>query len=383
MKSSAEAVIVGGGIVGSAIAFYLEKLGMRDVVMLEKGRFIGAGATAKCAGGIRAQFSSEINIKMSLMSENLLEAFQDETGEEGIFDQCGYLFMVSSEEHEDIFRKNMELQLANGVPVEWFTPEDIRELAPKVRMDDILGGTFCNKDGIGDPHVFTHGYANAAKKLGAAVEVETEVTGIKLDDGKISGVTTSKGDIACRLVINAAGPHSAAIGKMAGIDLPIVPVKRQISTTSPLTWLDHRFPMVVDVASGLYCHRESGGLLLGWADPNTAPGFDESLDPDYTDEIIMKAVDRIPILEEAGIATSWAGLYSVTPDHKAILGPVPGAEGFIVAAGFSGHGFMHAPAVGKLIAELITSGGSSSIDLSPLSFERFKESAKELENVVI
>ncbi|MFH1893358.1 MAG: FAD-dependent oxidoreductase [Candidatus Zixiibacteriota bacterium] len=382
MKSGAEAIIVGGGIVGAAIAFYLEKLGMRDVVIIEKDRFIGAGATAKCAGGIRAQFSSEINIKMSLMSENLLEAFQDETGEEGIFDQCGYLFMVSTDEHEDIFRKNMDLQLANDVPVEWLTPDDIREFAPNVRLDDILGGTFCHKDGIGDPHVFTHGYANAAKKLGAVVEVETEVTGIKVDNGKITGVSTNKGDIACKIVINAAGPSSASIGKMIGVDLPIVPVKRQISTTSPLAWLDHRFPMVVDVASGLYCHRESGGLLLGWADPDTAPGFDESLDPDYTDEIIMKAMDRIPILEEAGIATSWAGLYSVTPDHKAILGVVPGVEGFIVAAGFSGHGFMHAPAVGKLIAELVTSE-SCSIDLSPLSFERFKESTKELEKVVI
>jgi sarcosine oxidase subunit beta len=382
MKSTAEVIIVGGGIVGSAIAFYLEKLGMKDVVIIEKDRFIGAGATAKCAGGIRAQFSSEVNIKISLMSENLLESFQEETGEEGIFDQCGYLFMVSTDEQEDIFRKNLELQKANDVPVEWLSPEDIREFVPNVKLDDILGGTFCHKDGIGDPHVFTHGYANAARKLGATIELETEVTGVTVEGGKIAGVSTNKGDISGRILIDAAGPAAALIGKMTGIELPIEPIKRQISTTSPLGWLDHRFPMVVDVSSGLYCHRESGGLLLGWADPNTQPGFDESLDPDYTDEIIMKAMDRIPILEEAGIATSWAGLYSVTPDHKAILGAIEGVEGFIVAAGFSGHGFMHAPAVGKLMAELIVDG-KPSIDLSPLAFERFKESTKELESVVI
>jgi sarcosine oxidase subunit beta len=374
MKSTAEVIIVGGGVVGSAIAFYLERLGMSDVVIVEKDRFIGAGATA--------QFSSEINIRISLMSENLLESFQDETGEEGIFDQCGYLFMVSTDEQEDIFRKNMELQKARDVPVEWLTPEDIRELVPNVKLDDILGGTFCHKDGIGDPHVFTHGYANAARRLGAAVELETEVTDLIVENGKVGGVITNRGAISGKIVIDAAGPGAALIAKMAGIELPIQPVKRQISTTSPLAWLDHRFPMVVDVTSGLYCHRESGGLLLGWADPNTQPGFDESLDPDYTDEIIMKAMDRIPILEEAGIATSWAGLYSVTPDHKSILGAVEGVEGFIVAAGFSGHGFMHAPAVGKLIAELIVDG-KPSIDLSPLAFDRFKEATKELESVVI
>jgi sarcosine oxidase subunit beta len=382
MRSSADVVIIGGGMIGSSIAFHLAKLGLTDVIVLEKDIFIGAGATAKCAGGIRAQFSSEINIKMSLLSEDLLENFKAETGEDGIFDQCGYLFLVTTPEDEETFRKNMELQLANGVPVVWLTPDDIHDLTPNVRLDDVLGGTFSGKDGIGDPHVFTHGYANAAKRLGATFELETEVTDIKVEGGKVVGVVTNKGDIACRIVINAAGPYASLIGEMAGIELPIEPVKRQISTTSPLAWLPESFPMVVDVSSGLYCHRESGGLLMGWADPDTAAGLDESLDPDYTDEIIMKAIDRIPILEEAGIATSWAGLYAVTPDHRAILGTVSTVEGFIVAAGFSGHGFMHGPAVGKLIAELITEG-KPSIDLSPLSFDRLKEEPEDHEQVVI
>jgi sarcosine oxidase subunit beta len=382
MKSASEAVIIGGGIMGSAIAFFLAKMGMKEIVLLEKGQFIGAGATAKCAGGIRAQFSSEINIRMSLMSENLLERFSDETGEDGIFDQCGYLFLISTDEQEDIFRRNLELQQANDVPVEWLTPDEIKDLAPNVLLDDIIGGTFCSKDGIGDPHVFTYGYANAARKLGASIELETEATDIIVDGGRVKSVVTDKGNIDCPIVINAAGPYSANIGRMAGVELPIEPIKRQISTTSPLSWLPDNFPMVVDVSSGLYFHRESGGLLLGWADPDTQAGFDESLDPDYTDEIIMKAIERMPILEEAGIASSWAGLYSVTPDHKAIIGKIPGVEGFVVAAGFSGHGFMHGPAAGKLIAEMLIDG-KPSLDIEPLSFERFKESPKEHEDIVI
>jgi sarcosine oxidase subunit beta len=382
VKSRAEVVVIGGGIIGSSIAFHLGKMGMTDVVVVEREKFIGSGATSKCAGGIRAQFSSDINIRMSLLSENLLENFNEETGEEGIFDQCGYLFLITTPEEEETFRKNMELQVANGVPVVWLTPEEIRDLAPKVRLDDVLGGTFCDKDGIGDPHVFTHGYANAAKRLGATIELETEVTDIKIKGGTVKGVVTSKGDIDCAIVVNAAGPHAAEIGTMAGVELPIKPVKRQIATTSPLSWLPDNFPMVVDVSSGLYCHRESGGLLMGWADPDTPGGFDESLDPDYTDEIIMRAIDRIPILEEAGIATSWAGLYAVTPDHRAILGEIPGIAGFIVAGGFSGHGFMHGPAVGMVIAEFITTG-KTSIDISPLSFERLKAAPDDHERVVI
>jgi sarcosine oxidase subunit beta len=382
MKSKSEVVVIGGGIIGSAVAFYLAKMGMTDVTVLERDKFIGTGATAKCAGGIRAQFSSEINVRMSMLSEELLERFQDETGEEGIFDQCGYLFIVTTPEQEEVFRRNMAMQRSLGLPVDWLAPDDIAELAPNVRLDDVIGGTFCLKDGIGDPHVFTHGYANAARRLGVQFELETEATGISVHGGSVSGVITNRGEISCRLVIDAAGPYSAEIGHMAGADVPVKPVKRQLSTTSPLSWLPHSFPMVVDITSGFYCHRESGGLLLGWADPDTPEGFDESLDPDYTDQIIMKAIDRIPILEEAGIASSWAGLYEVTPDHNAIIGYVGQPAGLVAATGFSGHGFMHGPAAGRLIAELITSG-KTSMDISALSIERFKHAHKEGETVVI
>lgn len=382
MRNSAECVIIGGGIIGASIAFHLSKLGMKDICILEKEKFLGAGATAKCAGGIRAQFSSEINVKISLLSEDLFERFTEDTGEEGIFDQVGYLFLVTTDEDTEVFQQNLKLQQSVGAPVEWLEREDIKDLLTNVRTDDVIGGTFCKKDGIGDPHVFTQGYVNASRKMGVDILEEVEATGIKAESGKITSVETSRGTISTPLVINCAGPEAEKIGRMAGIEIPVKPYKRQISTTSPLSWLPDSFPMVVDIASGLYCHKESGGLLLGWADKDTPPGYDQSLDPEYTDEILMRALDRIPVLEEAGIATSWAGLYETTPDHHAILGKVPEVEGFLCANGFSGHGFMHAPGVGLLMAELIVKG-EPSIDLSPLSIERFAHDKVKEEQFVI
>lgn len=382
MRNSAECVIIGGGIIGASIAFHLSKLGMKDICILEKEKFLGAGATAKCAGGIRAQFSSEINVKISLLSEDLFERFSEDTGEEGIFDQVGYLFLVTTDEDKEIFQQNLKLQQSVGAPVEWLEREDIVDLLTNVRTDDVIGGTFCKKDGIGDPHVFTQGYVNASRKMGVDILEEVEATGIVLEGGRVTTVETSQGNISTPLAINCAGPEAEKIGRMAGIEIPVKPYKRQISTTSPLSWLPDSFPMVVDIASGLYCHKESGGLLLGWADKNTTPGYDQSLDPEYTDEILMRALDRIPVLEEAGIATSWAGLYETTPDHHAILGKVPEVEGFLCANGFSGHGFMHAPGVGLLMAELIVKG-EPSIDLSPLSIERFAHDKVKEEQFVI
>jgi sarcosine oxidase subunit beta len=382
VRNSAECVIIGGGIIGASIAFHLSKLGMKDICILEKEKFLGAGATAKCAGGIRAQFSSEINVKISLLSEDLFERFTEDTGEEGIFDQVGYLFLVTTDEDTEVFQQNLKLQQSVGAPVEWLEREDIKDLLTNVRTDDVIGGTFCKKDGIGDPHVFTQGYVNASRKMGVDILEEVEATGIKAESGKITSVETSRGTISTPLVINCAGPEAEKIGRMAGIEIPVKPYKRQISTTSPLSWLPDSFPMVVDIASGLYCHKESGGLLLGWADKDTPPGYDQSLDPEYTDEILMRALDRIPVLEEAGIATSWAGLYETTPDHHAILGKVPEVEGFLCANGFSGHGFMHAPGVGLLMAELIVKG-EPSIDLSPLSIERFAHDKVKEEQFVI
>ena len=370
MNKTADIVIIGGGIIGLSAAFQLARLNAGKIVVLEKEMFLGTGATAKCAGGIRAQFSTRINIEMSMKSEEMLVNFEKEYDYPIVYEQNGYMFLLFNDRQVAGFTKAFEMQRSLGLNVEWLDIPRINELAPPVKTDDVIKATFCRDDGIADPSDMINGYSTIARKLGVAIEIETEVTGINVEAGEIKGIVTNKGEIAAPLVINAAGPYAKVIGEMAGIDVPVEPIRRQIVTTGPLDYIPPTFPMVVDVGSGLYFHKESPGLLLGWADPDVEPGFDESVDPDYTDTIIMKALDRVPRLETAEMAKSWAGLYETTPDHHAIIDYADEVKGFFVCSGFSGHGLMHAPAAGLVAAEKIV-GQDTSIDISPLSLRRF------------
>jgi len=370
MNKTADIVIIGGGIIGLSAAFQLARLNAGKIVVLEKEMFLGTGATAKCAGGIRAQFSTRINIEMSMKSEEMLVNFEKEYDYPIVYEQNGYMFLLFNDRQVAGFTKAFEMQRSLGLNVEWLDIPRINELAPPVKTDDVIKATFCQDDGIADPSDMINGYSTIARKLGVAIEIETEVTGINVEAGEIKGIVTNKGEIAAPLVINAAGPYAKVIGEMAGVDVPVEPIRRQIVTTGPLDYIPPTFPMVVDVGSGLYFHKESPGLLLGWADPDVEPGFDESVDPDYTDTIIMKALDRVPRLETAEMAKSWAGLYETTPDHHAIIDYADEVKGFFVCSGFSGHGLMHAPAAGLVAAEKIV-GQDTSIDISPLSLRRF------------
>jgi sarcosine oxidase subunit beta len=358
----------------------LKKFG--SIAVLERDQYLGNGATGKCAGGIRAQFSSEVNVRMSMLSEDKFESFTEEMGAEVQFDQVGYLFMLNSDEQVEFFKKQYEMWQSVGHPVQWLNPEEIKELAPAVDVNDLKAGTYSPRDGIGDPHQFTQGYVNASKRLGVKYILETEATGIHTEGDRIAGVKTSNGIFATDKVVNASGPHAAKIASWLGVELPVKPIKRQIVTTAPLDFIPDSFPMVVDVSAGLYAHKESGGLLMGWADKSTPEGFDESVDPEYTDAILMKGLERIPQLETAEIKTSWGGLYSVTQDHHAILDVSPDHPGFYHAVGFSGHGFMHAPAVGIVMAEMIC-GEKMTVDISRLSLSRFKAEVPAEESVVI
>jgi len=370
MTKNADVVIIGGGIIGLAAAFNLAKRKYGKIVVLEKELFLGAGATSKCAGGIRAQFSTKINIQMSMKSEEILAHFEEETGYHALYDQVGYMFLLADERELADFTRAMELQRSLGLKVELIEPSEINKIAPPVRTDDIIKATYCKDDGLADPSGLIQGYATAGRRLGVEMLVETEVTGFTMKGNKITGVITNKGEIETPLVINAAGPFAGLIGKMAGTDVPVDPIRRQIVTTGALDYIPPTFPMVVDFKSGLYFHRESPGLLLGWADKTVKPGFDISVDPDYTDTILMKALDRVPKLETAEVSRSWAGLYETTPDHHAIIGYGNDVEGMFLVAGFSGHGLMHAPAAGIVAAEVIC-GKEPSIDISPLSPQRF------------
>ncbi|MCP4568520.1 MAG: FAD-binding oxidoreductase [FCB group bacterium] len=382
MKTTYDAIIIGGGIVGMATAFNLAKMNFGNIVVLEKEMFVGAGATSKAAGGIRAQFSSQVNIEVSMKSIEIFENFEAITGEPALFDQVGYMFVLTEESTLDPYLKAAELQKSLGMDVQILGPEDVKKIAPPVRVNDVIKATYHARDGLGDPHEFTQGYFRACRKMNVEVLTECPVTGITAAGGKVTGVTTPQGDFSAPLIINAAGPQAGLIGKMAEIDIPVQPFRRQIVTTGEVDFIPATMPMVVDVSSGLYCHKESKGLLMGWADPDVKAAFDESQDPDYNDNILMKALDRIPQLETAEVANSWAGLYETTPDHHAIIGFDDKIAGFFTIAGFSGHGFMHAPGAGLVAAEMIT-GRDLSIDLDRLAPNRFVGGAIEDEINVI
>lgn len=370
MRMKADAIIIGGGIIGAATAFYLARENFGQILLLEKEPLLGAGATSKAAGGIRAQFSTKVNVEMSMLSEEIFADFEKETGFKAHYDRVGYMFLLQSEAELARFRASYEMQRSLGLDVVLLEPSEIGKYAPHVSLDGIRAASFCPDDGLGDPHEFLTGYEKAARKLGVEFEFDTEVTAINVEQGKITGVKTNRGNVSAPLVINCAGPYAGVIGKMAGVILPVQPVKRQIVTTGALDFVKTSFPMVVDVKTGLYCHKESQGMLLGWADPSVKPSFDISLDPDYTDHILEIALERIPQLEQAEVGNEWTGLYEVTPDHHAIIGWEPAVKGMFHITGFSGHGFMHAPAAGRVSSEIIT-GQKPSLDISAFSPTRF------------
>jgi sarcosine oxidase subunit beta len=365
-----------------ATAFYLARAKYGRIVLVEKDELTGTGSTSKAAGGIRAQFSSKVNVEMSMLSEKLFCRFKEDTGSEALFDQVGYMFMMSRDEDVESFSQAVELQRSLGLKVDLVKPEDIAQYAPHVRTDDIKLATFCGDDGLADPHEFLSGYEKAARKTGVEIELRTEVTGLKVNAGKVTEVVTNQGSIACDVVVNATGAYAGQIAKMVGVDLKVAPYRRQCVTTGELDFVKPSFPMVVDVTSGLYCHKESKGLLLGWADPDQKSSFDISIDPDYTDGILERALDRIPQLETAEVANQWAGLYETTPDHRAIIGHEPLVEGLFHVAGFSGHGMMHAPAAGLITSQILT-GQEPEVDITDLSPERFAKGELVVETNVI
>lgn len=379
----ADVVIVGGGIVGCATAFELARKKAGRIVLIERETLLGTGATAKCAGGIRAQFSSEVNCRVSQLAEQIFMNFKDEVGVEAAYEKVGYLFCLIREEDAVSFRTQLQMWQRLGLPAVWLTPDEIRKQVPVIETGDLLGGTFCSSDGLADAGEYMVAYEKQARNHGVQILSGRTVTAVSQKGGRVSGVTADGEQFETETVINCAGPYAAEIGRMVGLDVPVSPLKRQICKTAPLEWLPENVPMIVDIASGLYMHRESGGMLMGWADPATKPGYDMSTDANYTDEIIMRALARMPLLETAEITNAWGGLYETTPDHHAIIGPTQDVPGFWNCTGFSGHGFMHAPAAGRLVAEWIIDG-KPSIDLSRLALERFNKPAqiREEANVI-
>lgn len=382
VRRTAAAVIVGAGCVGASIAYALASRGMRDVVVLEREPFAGAGSTSKAAGGIRAQFSTPINVRLSMLAIEHFRRFSEEMSAPPVYFPVGYLFVVTDPERWADFRAQVEMQRGLGLDVRTLTRAEAQALVPGLEVSDVVGATFCATDGLGNPHEVTQAYVQQGRRLGVTYEFECPVLGIERAGDRITGVLTPGGTISTPLVVNAAGPHAAEVAAWAGVTLPVKPVRRHCFTTQPLPFVRDDLPMIVDVKSGAYMHRESGGLLLGYSNPDEPEGFNTSVNWDFLARVVEPAVHRLPALAAAEIANGWAGLYETTPDHNAILGFAAAAPGLMLANGFSGHGFMHAPAVGQLVAEWILDGRPS-IDLSPLRLERFGEDEARAEANVI
>jgi sarcosine oxidase subunit beta len=370
MKKTADVVIIGGGIIGLSIAYYLALKKAGKIVLFEKGQ-LGEGSTSRCVGGIRTQFSTEVNIRFSLESLKTFEQFKEEFGVNPEFKRIGYLFLATTEGEMQIFKQNVKLQIKFDLPVELLSPGEIQARWPYLRMDDILGGTFCSLDGYAGPSEVLSGFTIGAKRAGVKIYEGIEVLGIPSVKGKIHSVKTMGEEIFTSVVINAAGPYAASIGEMVGVKIPVKPLRRQIFITAPFYLTGHAIPLTIDFHRGCYFRQEGNGLLLS-GPLDLESSFNLNVDYEAMAEASENAMYRVPVLEKARIARGWAGLYEISPDHHAILGKVPEIEGLVLANGFSGHGFQHSPAVGKVISELIIDGKTTTIDISSLSIERFK-----------
>jgi sarcosine oxidase subunit beta len=369
---TADIVIIGGGVMGASAAYHLARRGMKNIILLEKEDFFGTGATGRCAGGVRYQFSTEINIRLSLESLPMIECFREEIEQDVNYRPCGYLLIATDEKDATTFQRNVALQNRLGVQTELLSGDEVRARLPLMRFEDALAGTFHQKDGIVDPNSVVAGYIRAAQKLGVKTFTRAEVTGIRVGEGQVEAVETAWGAIQSRLVLNAAGPWAGLIGQMAGVQIPIVPLRRQMFTTNPLKEIPEDFPFVIDFTQSLYFHREGDGLLVGMSNQDEIPGFDQNVDEEFELVNFEAAIARMPLLERASRASHWAGLYEVTPDAHPIFGGSP-VKGFNICAGFSGHGFMHGPVAGKLMAEYILDGKFSTVDVSMLDLARFDE----------
>jgi sarcosine oxidase, subunit beta len=386
---TAEVVLVGGGIVASSIAYHLAAAGCKHVLVLERETAQGKGSTGKSMGGVRAQFSTPVNIQMSLYSIPFYATFDERLGYPCDYRPQGYLFCATSEKHLSYLRANYEKQIAMGLKnVRLVGGDEIRGQFPLLRGDDIIGGSFCPTDGFVDPNSAMVGFMTWASDHGATLWKNTTVTGITRKAAGQSGtfeVETTRDTVSTRIVVNCAGAWAASIAKMAGIDLPVEPLRRMLVPTEPFDQFPHTAPMIVDMSTGFHFRPESRGFLLAWNDPEETPGYKTDFDPGFIEKILIRAADRVPVFENVEInpKRAWAGLYEMTPDHHPILGESPEVPSFFFANGFSGHGVMHSPATGKILSDLILTGKTDLIDPSLLNFSRFAEGRMIHETVVL
>jgi sarcosine oxidase subunit beta len=371
--TTADVLVIGGGVIGASVAYHLLERNPRfRVVLLEREREVGTGATAKATGGVRHQFSTEANIRLTLLSYPYFTHARERFGRPVDFVAHGYLFVTGDPATLAASARSVELQRSLGVRSRILAPAEMTPLLPALVTDDLLGGSFCADDGSADPYGLLQAFLSVARSRGLDVRTGEGVGAVLKTGARVTGVRTACGDYAAPVVVNCAGPHADEVGALAGIEIPSRPFKRQVMVTEPLPGFPEVFPLIVDLDTGWYVHRQgASAVLMGGTDKDRRPGHDTSVDWDAFDLVFRAAARRVPPLAEARVMRAYAGVRDLTPDYHGILGEAAEAPGFYIACGFSGHGFMHAPAIGLLTAELILDGRARSMDIEPLSLARF------------
>lgn len=387
MKKRADIVVIGAGVVGASVAYHLAEHGARNVLMLERGERQGLGSTGAATGGVRAQFETDINIRMSLYSLGFFREWEFDCE----YEPAGYLFFATTKQQLDYLKRNVERQRELGVKdVEIVDADEIRKLVPILNCDDVLGGSFGQQDGFINPLAVMRGFTEGAKRNGAEIEFACAVNSIKVEDGRVTGVETGSGTIECETVVLCTGAWARELAATAGIDLPVEPQRRQIVWARSTEPLPERLPMVIDIGSGFHFRpardftapqsgpgkrdacASAGDVLFAYPDPDAGLSTVAECQDDFIDKVYERARVRSPFLHACGVVRDKcrAGLYENSPDHHAILGGCD-IDGLYFANGFSGHGVMHSPATGRALAEIILDGRASFLDVSCLALGRF------------
>lgn len=383
MPQKFQIIIVGAGVIGCSVAYHLARLGVTSVLLLEREEFPGTGSTSKALGGIRAQFTTAINVQMSLLSMKLLEEMDEEMRSQSGYVKAGYLFMTNAPQRFAQMERTVRFQQDLGVTVALLSREEIAARAPFINTEDLIGGTFGARDGFIDANGLANAYFTRACARGVQYMKNVEVRAVIKQNKKAVGVKTTAGDFEAAFMVNCCGPFAKALAHAAGVKLPVEAIRRQVVITGPETAWPRVFPMLIDGDTGLVLRRDGEAIALIYSNPEEPPGVNLRFDPELIETVAPKMLLRAPSLEAAGFNHSrcWAGCYEVTPDHHAIIGE-SGVPGFLLCNGFSGHGVMHAPAAGLALAEMIVHGNPRSLDLAPLALRRFAEGKWHREHAV-
>jgi sarcosine oxidase subunit beta len=372
LPAKAQVVIIGSGIIGASIAYQLTKKGISDVVVLEQGEIGAQGATSTCLGGLRTQFSTAVNIRFSLISREFFRGFKDEFGVDPNFRPYGYLFLAVTPDNWSVLENTSRLMADLKIPVELLTPEEVSRQWPFLRVDDLSGGSYTINDGFYGTMEVLQAFVKKARQGGTVFLEKIKVDGFSISNKKVNSVLTAGGhEIKAHVVVNSTGPWAGQVATRAGLELPIGPLRRHLFFTDTFDEIPGSFPMIIEMDSGWYMKREGLGLILGG--PSGGESFSHHVNFDAEEWTAIESSRRVPTLERARIVRGWVGHYELTPDHHAVIGAFPELENFICVAGFSGHGFQHAPAAGMVVAELIADGRIQTEDIHPLRPTRFRE----------